>query len=240
MPTGTTRRAGTPMDEAQRFRLLQLNDALFPIGSFSHSYGLETYVAEGLLQDGRAAEAWLRAYIRHALLYNELLAVRLAHEAAEAGDLPQLLAYEELLYAARAPREIREALVRLGSRLTKTAQAAGLVEDDFFAAFVKAAGRRLSHPVCYGALTARLAIGRQEAVAHYAYAQISALVNTCVKLVPLAQTEGQRILGALQGAWAECVGMALEEPEASLGRSAPGLDIRSMQHETLYTRLYIS
>ena len=75
---------------------------------------------------------------------------------------------------------------------------------------------------------------------HYLYAQTSAMVTNCVKAVPLSQTEGQKILTAILGAFPGLLEQAKEAPEEMLGLGAPGFDLAGIRHETLYSRLYMS
>ena len=58
-----------------KFFLLQVNDALFPIGGYSHSYGLETYIQKGLVHDEDSAEEFIHKRLEYNFLYNEFLAV---------------------------------------------------------------------------------------------------------------------------------------------------------------------
>ena len=51
---------GERMDKKSKFLLLQVNDALFPIGGYSHSYGLETYIQKELVTNAAEAEAYIR------------------------------------------------------------------------------------------------------------------------------------------------------------------------------------
>lgn len=48
------------------FLLLQMNDSLFPIGAYSHSYGLETYIQRDIVHDTKTA----KTYIEKRLKYN--------------------------------------------------------------------------------------------------------------------------------------------------------------------------
>ena len=66
--------------EIRRFFLLQVNDALFPIGGYSHSQGLETYIQQGSVCDEKTAAEYIHKKLRFALAYTDLLAVRLAWE----------------------------------------------------------------------------------------------------------------------------------------------------------------
>ena len=64
------------------FELLQLNDATFPIGSYTFSWGLETFVQQGIIHDSKSAEAFIGSELSGSFLYSDLLAVRLAWEAS--------------------------------------------------------------------------------------------------------------------------------------------------------------
>lgn len=229
------------MDEAARFLLLELNDALFPIGAYAHSFGLETYVQEGILRDGETAGQWLEAYFAGPFLYGELLAARLAYEVMEQERGPECLAeLEEEARASRGARESREALQKLGRRLAANARKIGLPYGESFASYLEKIRGECSYPVCYGALTASLHLPEREALLHYLYAQISSMTNTCVKLIPLSQTEGARLVYSFASRQGEIMERVMQAGREDLFRSFPGLDIRAMQHEDLYSRLYMS
>jgi len=74
----------------------------------------------------------------------------------------------------------------------------------------------------------------------FLYAQVSAMVTNCVKSIPLSQTAGQKMLFGFHGVMEEILAETGRLTKEDLGRSAPGFDIRSMQHEVLYSRLYMS
>lgn len=90
------------MSEKQ-FYLLQVNDALFPIGGYSHSQGLETYIQRGIVRDIDTAREYILHKIKWNLAYTELLSARLAYEAAEGKDLQKLLHLEEILESIKNP-----------------------------------------------------------------------------------------------------------------------------------------
>ena len=77
------------MDRKKKFLLLQVNDALFPIGGYSHSYGLETYIQKELVTNEEQAEKYVKSKLQN-LLYNELFYCRLAWEAADVCDLERI------------------------------------------------------------------------------------------------------------------------------------------------------
>ena len=270
------------MAQENLFYLLQVNDALFPIGAYSHSQGLETYIQRGIVRDVRTAEEYIKNKLRWNLLYTELLAARFAYEYA-AGTAPcdeqiqaaeksrslrpkewssaagesedcgeadcsgtavqKLIRLEEILEASRLPSEQREAVRKMGSRFAKTVQKLGIPECEtgVFAEYLAARkGKSTSHCCVYGVFCAVMGIDEEQVLSHYLYAQTSAMVTNCVKTVPLSQTAGQQLLAGCYEEFEEILKEVMRCSEEDLGRSAPGFDLRGMQHESLYSRLYMS
>ena len=104
----------------------------------------------------------------------------------------------------------------------------------------KEAKKTICHPCAYGAVCACAGILAEDAMLHFLYAQASAMVTNCVKLIPLSQSDGQRMLSELYPLLEEMVTLAGEAGPEMLGASTPAFDLRSIQHETLYSRLYMS
>ena len=73
--------------DSNYFLLLQINDAVFPIGAYTHSYGLETYIQKNLVHDRESAFEYIKANLRGTFLYTELLAVRFAYEYSKKNKL---------------------------------------------------------------------------------------------------------------------------------------------------------
>jgi urease accessory protein len=227
------------MDIEKLFLLLQVNDAAFPIGSYTHSYGLETYIQQKTVSDAASAGRYIRQNLKAVFLYTELLAAALAYDAAAMRKTDDLLELEELLFAGKSPAELRDAAAKLGSRFVKTAARAAKA-GGIFGEYTARTGKRVSHAVAYGVFCAACGIEKRSAMAAYLYAQAAAMVTNCVKSIPLSQTDGQELLAGLHPLFAELLEKLGTLDETDLCRSAPGLDIASMRHERLYSRLYIS
>ena len=230
------------MSEKQ-FYLLQVNDALFPIGGYSHSQGLETYIQRGIVHNVDTAREYITHKIKWNLAYTELLAARLSYEAAEKKDLQELLYLEELLEASRIPMEQREAARKMGSRFAKTIEKLGLSisETGIFREYLDARkGKAVNHCCIYGVFCAEMQIPLEEALTHYLYAQTSAIVTNCVKnnspQPDIRAAASERMLWEFD----EILKDVMNRSEEDLCLSAPGFDIRGIQHEKLYSRLYMS
>ena len=164
----------------------------------------------------------------------------------------KLQALDEIYGASRGPFELREGSRKLATRFEKTTDAfceipllangthgensTGRASEMHGAK--TAAYQAVYFPVAYGAHCAERGIPLEECLAAFTYSQVSARVTTCVKLVPLSQSEGQRILYSLMKNFSDIVAKCFTLRENDLCRSSPGLDLRAMQHEYLYSRLY--
>lgn len=224
------------------FLLLQVNDALFPIGAYSHSYGLETYIQKNLLTYSDDAWEFIRNRLCYNFCYSELLSAKLAYEYAADRQLKKIAELETLLDASKVPREIREAGHKLGSRFVKTLQGMDIdYESDIFTAYCKLRkSKTVTHSIVYGVFCAAVGIDHETAMAHYLYAQTSAIVTNCVKSIPLSQTDGQHLLYKSQELFPKLLEKLKSLTEDELCLSTPGADIRCMQHEGLYSRIYMS
>ena len=212
--------------------LLQLSDPALPIGSYAHSGGLETYVQEGVVHDAVSARHFVQEMLRANLFYTDAALVALAHEAAENREMAvEPTALEELdalCEAVKLPKEMREASRKLGGRLLKI--------------FGPITGTpAITHyPVVFGYCAASLNIPRRETLTGFYYNAAAGMVTNCVKLIPLGQQEGQTLLLSLHPLIGELTEKGLQPDRTLIGRSCVALDIRCMQHEQLYSRLYMS
>ena len=149
---------------------------------------------------------------------------------------------EEEMEASRIPEEVREASKKLGRRFVKTINGMETLSQlprwkDYLE---KRAGKTTCHPCAYGTLCAAAGMEKQEVLAGFLYAQTSAMVTNCVKTIPLSQSEGQKLLFCLHPLLEEMTEKINNVPEEMLCASTPGFDLRCIQHETLYSRLYMS
>ena len=131
----------------------------------------------------------------------------------------------------------------MGSRFAKTIEKLGLSisEAGIFREYLDARkGKAVNHCCIYGVFCAEMQIPLEEALTHYLYAQTSAIVTNCVKTIPLSQTSGQQLLSGCYGEFDEILKDVMNRSEEYLCLSAPGFDIRGIQHEKLYSRLYMS
>ncbi len=165
----------------KEFLILQINDSLFPIGSYSHSYGLETYIQKGIVHDEKTAERYLRMKLRYSFMYTDLLAVKLSYEAATKGDIYKLEELEDVMEASRIPEEIRCASRKLGSRFVKTLFCMDPSwKQGIFEKYVSIrTGKTICHPCAYGVFCAQRNPGGRNAGSVFVCAGIGGCNELC-------------------------------------------------------------
>ena len=230
------------MSPASELLLQQICDSVFPIGAYSHSFGLETFIQLGLVLDAASAAAYVADQINYPLTYTELLGMRLGYEAAQRADMDALVALELELQALKTPAEPRTAMNKLAARFIRTVGELEVLDNKAAGFFSRYATLQRDHAVnvAYGVFAALAGIELAPLMHRYLYSQVSAMVVNCVKTVPLSQTAGQQIITGSFDAMTAACDTALSCNATMLGLSCPGFDTRCIEHETLYSRLYMS
>lgn len=221
--------------------LLHLADPTLPIGGFNHSGGLETFVQQGAIHDTATLQAFVHTQLTQNWTYNDGAYTSLAFDAAARNDLPAILALDEQIAAAKAPRELRESSIKLGGRLLKIF--ARHNDHPLIAPFQDSLIQKQAKgcfPLVFGLIASAMQLPKADALYAFYYNAAVGMVTNGVKLIPLSQMSGQDILFALREPIARAVNESLRPDMQWLGAATAAADIRAMQHERLYTRLYMS
>jgi urease accessory protein len=223
---------------AALYRLMAWLSPAYPVGAFSYSGGIEWAVESGDIKDAATLKRWLAVMIAEGGGFCDAVFFVHAHRAAEAGDDKALRDVAELS-AAFAPSKERH--------LETTAQGRAFV-DATRAAWPCAALDGLgaiwdgpvTYPVAVGVAAAGHGIAAPAALAAYLHAVVANLVSAGVRLIPLGQTDGQRLLAGFEPIVAATAARALATPLDQVGGAAFRADLATMRHETQYTRLFRS
>lgn len=221
--------------------LLQLADPTLPIGSYAHSAGLETYVQQGIVHDVVTAKSFITEMLTRNLGYTDAAFVSLAFDAAKELNFESIINLDTECSAVKLPMEMRQASQKLGIRLIKIFQPVcpNVIANNYREAIrlKKAAGH---YCIVFALYAVALDIGKKEALTGFYYNAAAGFVTNCVKLIPLGQQDGQEILFALQPTISTLVENSLVPDKDLIGLNCAGFDISCMQHEQLYSRLYMS
>lgn len=217
---------------------LRLADSFLPVGSYTLSYGLESFVEEGRVEDGADLETLLADYLRGQVGPCDMVALSAAHRAARKGDLEHLARVDDRLHATLLAEEFRESSLTSGKRLLDVVEG----EDEFVDAYAEAVDGEVRghHPTAIGVVTAAKGISEREARLVLGYSFVIGLLGAAQRLLRLGHTEIQAILHGLFAVIEEVerkyAGFGLRE----LRSSAPLIDVQGMRHERADRRLFVS
>ncbi|MCI0546045.1 MAG: hypothetical protein L0027_02035 [Candidatus Rokubacteria bacterium] len=229
------------MDSAWLISLLHFADSAFPTGGFAHSLGLETYCQTGLIRDGGGLEAFLRAELEGAAAPADATAAAAVLSAGQRRDLAACRELDETLDAMKPAVELRGASRQMGRQTLRVAHAVtGDRQLETYERLVEEGVAPGHQGVAVGLAGAALDWTAEAAAAVLLYSTASLLVGAGLRLLPLGQLEGQRILWALGPLVARLAAEAARRPPAELWSFAPGLEIQAMRHARLDQRLFRS
>jgi len=223
---------------AALYRLMAWLSPAYPVGAFSYSGGLEWAVEAGDITNAATLRDWLAAIIEAGGGFADAVFFVHAHRAAAAGDDAALRAVAELAAVFMPSRE---------RFLETTAQGRAFIEATR-AAWPCATLERLAAawkgpialPVAVGVACAGHGIAGETALPAFLHALTANWISAGVRLIPLGQTDGQRVLAALEPAVTAAAARALITPLEEVGTATFCTDVASMKHETQYTRLFRS
>jgi urease accessory protein len=221
--------------------LLQLSDGLFPAGGFVHSLGLETYVQDGRIIDGVGLEAFLVAQLEGGAGPVDAVAVALACRFAAAGDVDACLALDHRLDAMKPVPELRAASCQMGRQTLRVVSAcADHPVIASLARAVEAGDAPGHHGVAFGATLGATGVEAEAAATAYLYATCAMLVGAGLRLLPLGQTEGQRVLTILRPRIVRLASAAASADVDDVWSFSPGLELAAIRHAGLDARLFRS
>jgi urease accessory protein len=218
-------------------RLLQLASPALPIGAYSYSQGLERAVDDGNVRDAASAQAWIGDLLALVVAPGEAaIAWRLL--CAAGADWPAFARWNAWFRASRETAELAAETAQMGSSLARLALDLGLLDADTRAALPALAPVTL--PAAFALAARGFSVAPSQALAGYLWSWLENQVLAAIKLVPLGQVAGQRMLMALGAGVPGIVTAAATLPDDDIATFAPGFALACARHETQYTRLFRS
>lgn len=218
-----------------RRRLWQLISPTLPVGAYSYSTGLEQAVDVGWVSSPEAVRDWLEAQLLRVQARVDLPALLRLQAAWQQDDGQQLEYWNDWLRASRETSELRAEDLGQGRALARLLADLGVAdarswttrEDACWATLFALAGREWAIP-------------SEDLLEGYLWSWCENQVAAAVKLVPLGQTQGQRLLRDLAETIAVAADQARTVDDAGMGAGLPGIILSSMLHETQYSRMFRS
>jgi len=219
---------------------LRFVDSFFPSGGYAFSSGLEAAVQGGAVRNAEELSRYVVESLRTGIGEREAVAVGLAHEAYVSGSLENAFKADRELEAMKLGLESRTASRQMGRQVIRLAvdqQARHSLIEDYLAAVE--AERTPGHlAVSFGLTLAAAGWSKEDAIAAFLYQAATGFVAAAMKLMPLGQREGQRLLES----WTEVIERISQKAadQRVLQSWSPIQDIYAMRHSRLESRLFRS
>jgi len=223
---------------AALYRLMTWLSPSFPVGAFSYSSGIEWAVEAGDISDAATLRGWLAAMLTDGAGFCDAVFAAQTHRAVTTHDDAALREIAELAAAFVPSRERQLETSTQGRAFIDTARAAWSCEglDEVIAA----CGGPVVYPVAVGLVSAAHGIPLEPALHAFLHAVVSNWISAGARLIPLGQTDSQRLLAWLEADVAATARRALASSLDDLGSATFRADLASLRHETQYTRLFRS
>jgi urease accessory protein len=231
--------AEMPENEAAAlYRLMTWLSPSFPVGAFSYSSGIEWAVEAGDVTNVASLHEWLAAMLTEGAGICDAIFLAHTHRAASSGDDARLAEIAELASAFMPSRERHLETTAQGKAFIEIARAAWHTPK--IDRLIDACRTTTVYPVAVGLVGAAHAIPLPPTIHAFLHAVVSNWISAGARLVPLGQTDSQRLLAELESAVAATAKRALAASLDELGSATFRADLASMRHETQYTRLFRS
>jgi urease accessory protein len=231
------RAASAEIDPAL-YRLMTFMSPAYPVGAFSYSGGIEWAVEAGDIGDANSLHGWLETMVRHGSLFCDAIIFSHAHRAVLRGDDKTLAEIAELAAALVGSKERFLETTSQGQaflQITRSAWPSAALDR-----LVATWDGPLAYPVAVAAACAGHGIEAAPALHALLHAMASNLISAGMRLIPLGQTDGQRVLAALETPITQTAERALATGMDGIATATVRADIAGMRHETQYTRLFRS
>ena len=225
----------TMTTEAALYRLMTWLSPSYPLGAFSYSHGLEYAVEAGLVRDRAGLSSFVATVVEAGAGRSDGALLVGAWQAAAAEDRAGLDNMVELGFAWRGTAEMALESRAQGAAFLATTRAAWphrLLDE----LALRHRGE-VALPVVVGAAAAAHGVALGATLTAYLHAFAATLVSAGLRLIPLGQSDGQRVIAELESVIAAAAASILATPLDQIGTAAPLVDWCSMRHETQYTRL---
>jgi urease accessory protein len=230
--------AMTGAEAAALYRLLTWLSPAFPVGGFSYSSGIEWAVEAGDITDANSLKDWLAAMLTDGSGFCDATVLAHAHRAVRADDDRALREVAELAAAFVPSRERQLETTTQGRAFIEIARAAW--DCDGLSHAVAQCDGAIVYPVAVGIVSAAHTIPLEPALHAFLHALLSNWISAGARLIPLGQTDSQRVLAALEPIVWQTAKRAIAAKLDDLGSATFRADLAGLRHETQYTRLFRS
>jgi urease accessory protein len=228
------------MNPDELCRALHLASPTLPIGSFSYSQGLESTIDLGLVRNEEDTTKWIADGLTEIVGRCDAPVVAFVYRAARANpstdSISQIAHWNSWFLASRESIELRRETEQMGWSLLQLANTLNWITS------ITASNQPdpIAFPAAFGLAAAGLGLSEETTLTAFCFSWLETQVAAAMKLVPLGQTAGHKILSHCRSEVPDVVNTVTNTSPEDISSWAPMLGILSARHENQYSRLFRS
>ena len=223
------------MTDLSLLKLLQLSSPSLPVGAFAYSQGLESAIELGIVNNKKELQGWLLDSLRLSIKQVDLPLLTRLHNCWEKADFDSALEWNAILRAQRETSELRNEDHQLGIALARLLKDLGFKEAESLYQH-----EELCFLTLFTLAASKWNISVEQTANGFIWSWLDNQIAAALKLVPLGQTDGQRVMSALLPEIPSIIEQSFKVKDKEVGASLPMMAIISSIHETQYSRLFRS
>ena len=197
----------------------------FPLGAFAYSHGLEFEISEGNVSTSEELYEWLKDILRFGSVWNDLVLFCNSYKT----DVNSLNELSDIAKAFAQSKERYYETIEMGNAFSKIISS---IEGVYL--------KGMPLPIIMGYIAKIENVSLSYILPLYAHSFISNLVSVSIRLLPLGQTDAQKLLFSLFPIIDDVAKEALKSNIGDMRNKCMLADLASMKHETLKVRLFKS
>lgn len=225
----------------------QICDSTFPIGTFNHSYGMETYLRENQIKDNDSFKNWMKVFLNTQFKWGEGLLVRLTMESLKKNDVSKVWQYDQKITKSNAAIETRKGARLIAEQMIILILKIYGKDNSPVIKLIQEYQERIKKEKSFGNPAIVFAmfmiyegLDEIESVSYYGYSIVTTMIQNAVRAIPLGQKSGQKIMHDLFSDVLNVCQEIFTMDEDFLGANVPGIELAQINHETTIFRLFMS
>lgn len=226
----------------QELGVMQLSDSFFPTGIFATSNGLEFLFKEKKIQGMTDLIEIIETSINQQIGPSDCVALANVIDEANKNNFDKVIEADNILFATKPIKEIRNASVRSGVQLIKCVSE--FVNDNkILNQYRDDITKNKAHgvyPVAFAVCCNALEIKKEKSMAMMLYGFTVGIVGAALRLGLIHHFEGQKIIHSLKPIISQTIKEYSNKSLLEMWQFAPQVDITQMSHEKMDSKMFIT
>ena len=226
----------------QELGVMQLSDSFFPTGIFTTSNGLEFLFKEKKIQGMEDLIEMIRINLIQQIGPSDCVALANVFDSTNKHDFDKVIEADNIVFATKPIKEIRDASVRSGIQLIKCVSEF-VKHDTILNQYQKNIIENKAHgvfSVAFAICCNALKIKKEKSMMMMMYGFTVGIVGAALRLGLIQHFEGQKIIHSIKPIISQTIKEYSNKSLLEMWQFAPQIDIIQMSHEKMDSKMFIT